>query len=27
VLLTLASLLAFGSYWYHRASFPSHVPK
>jgi hypothetical protein len=27
VLLTLASLLAFGSYWYHRASLPSHVPK
>ena len=27
VLLSLASLLAFGSYWYHRASFPSHVPK
>jgi hypothetical protein len=27
VLLTLASLLAFGSYWYHRASHPSHVPK
>ena len=27
VLLSLASLLAFGSYWYHRASFQSHVPK
>jgi hypothetical protein len=27
LLLTLASLLAFGSYWYHRASLPSHVPK
>ena len=27
VLLSLGALLAFGSYWYHRASFPSHVPK
>ncbi|HXS99158.1 MAG TPA: hypothetical protein VN915_00620 [Elusimicrobiota bacterium] len=27
VLLSLGSLLAFGSYWYHRASLPSHVPK
>ncbi|MBI3565254.1 MAG: hypothetical protein HY079_08670 [Elusimicrobia bacterium] len=26
VLLSLASLLAFGSYWYHRASRLSHVP-
>jgi hypothetical protein len=27
VLLSLGALLAFGSYWYHRASSPSHVPK
>jgi len=27
VLLSLGALLAFGSYWYHRASLPSHVPK
>ncbi len=27
VLVTLAALLAFGSYWYHRASRLSHVPR
>jgi hypothetical protein len=27
VLMTLTSLLAFGSYWYHRAALPSHVPE
>lgn len=27
VVLSLGALLAFGSYWYHRASLPSHVPK
>ena len=25
VLISLAALLAFGSYWYHRTSLPSHV--